>query len=185
MKNNKKFFVLQYTTKRELSRMDALTRLLNKETFETSVKKVLKRSSKKSGLLLIDFNDFKYINDTYGHLTGDQVLGITGERLIRCLKKGDLIGRIGGDEMMIFVKDIDAETLEKINKRVVLHLERPIKLQDTSFYPSISVGQMLISEWLPFDHLYDIVDKKMYRHKTIKKSQRSALFNLPDPAPDA
>lgn len=175
-----KFFVHQYFTKRELSRMDALTRLLNKKTFETSVKKVLKRSSKKNGLLLIDFNDFKYINDTYGHLAGDQVLAITGERLIRCLKKEDLIGRIGGDEMMILVKDIDAKTLETIKRRVVLHIERPVRIQDTLIYPSISVGQTLISEWLPFDHLYDIVDKKMYRHKTVKKGQKPAVFNLPD-----
>src|SRR5690606_24108555 len=89
------FFVYQYITKRELSRIDALTRLLNKKTFEQSVKKVLKNSSKTNGLLLIDFNDFKMINDTYGHLVGDKVLVITAERLVRCLKKGDLIGRIG------------------------------------------------------------------------------------------
>ncbi|SFC57502.1 diguanylate cyclase (GGDEF) domain-containing protein [Alkalibacterium subtropicum] len=177
------FFVLQYLKKRELSRTDALTRLLNKKTFEVSVKRVLKRSSRNNGLLLIDFNDFKRINDTHGHLVGDQVLTITAERLMHCLKKGDLIGRIGGDEMMILVKDIDAATLESIKERVIRHIEKPIVLNKHMINPSISVGQTLVSQWLPFDHLYDIVDKKMYRDKTVKKSRKAQLsisFDLPD-----
>lgn len=171
-------FVLQYYKKRELSRMDALTRLLNKKTFEISAKKVLKRSSKHNGLLLIDFNDFKSINDTHGHLIGDQVLTIAAERLIHCLKKEDLIGRIGGDEMMILIKDIDVQTLESIKDRVIQHIEKPILLNGNMISPSISVGQTLVSQWLPFEQLYDIVDKKMYRHKTIKKGGKPVSYRL-------
>lgn len=164
------FFVHQYITKRELSRIDALTRLLNKKTFEQSVKKVLKNSSKKNGLLLIDFNDFKLINDTHGHLIGDKVLVTTAERLIRCLKKGDLIGRIGGDEMMIFVRDIDSEqALESIAERVIERIEKQIVISNKRIQPSISIGHTLISEALPFDYIYDAVDKNMYKHKTTKK----------------
>lgn len=175
------FFTHQYFTKRELSRMDALTRLLNKKTFEQSVKRVMKYSSKKSGLLLIDFNDFKIINDTHGHLVGDKVLTISAERLVHCLKKSDLIGRIGGDEIMILIKDIDSEEeLETIKKRVINRLEKPILLKNQMVHPSISIGQTLISRWLPFDHLYDIVDKKMYTHKLVKKSDSSLLFKQTD-----
>lgn len=175
------FFVHQYFTIKELSKVDALTRLLNKRNFELSTKKVLKCSSKENGLLLIDFNDFKSINDTHGHLVGDRVLSITAERLVNSLKKEDLIGRIGGDEMMILVKDVDAETLECIKERVVLNVERPIVLKDVTIDPSISVGQTLVKDWLPFDHLYDIVDKKMYRHKTITKDdQKTVSFKIPD-----
>jgi len=175
------FFVYQYFTKRELSRTDALTHLLNKKTFEQSVKKILKFSLKKNGLLLLDFNDFKLINDTYGHLAGDNVLSITAERLSKCMKKGDLIGRIGGDEIMILVRDIESEEkLESIKNRIIQHIEQPIHLNDHMISPSISVGHTLISQWLPFDFLYESVDRKMYRHKSIKKSVYSQPINQSD-----
>ncbi|MFO8068823.1 MAG: diguanylate cyclase [Alkalibacterium sp.] len=174
-------FVHQYLTKRELSRTDALTCLLNKKTFEQSAKNVLKHSAKKNGLLLIDFNDFKLINDTHGHLVGDKVLAITADRLVHALKKSDLIGRIGGDEMMILVKDTESEEeLEKIKERVIERIEKPILYKNKIIHPSISVGHTLISQWLPFNHLYEIVDKKMYRDKTTKKIIAMSPFKQTD-----
>ncbi|WP_423189059.1 diguanylate cyclase domain-containing protein [Alkalibacterium sp. f15] len=175
------FFVHQYFTKRELSRIDALTCLLNKKTFEQSVKNVLRYSTKKNGLLLIDFNDFKLINDTHGHLVGDKVLAITAERLLHTLKKTDLIGRIGGDEIMILVKDMESEKeLETIKDRVIERIEKPILYNDKIIHPSISVGHTLISHLLPFNHLYEIVDKKMYRDKTTKKVIATSPFEQPE-----
>ncbi|OJF94179.1 diguanylate cyclase domain-containing protein [Alkalibacterium sp. 20] len=175
------FFVHQYITKRELSRTDELTHLLNKKTFEQSVTSVLRYSTKKNGLVLIDFNDFKLINDTHGHLVGDKVLAITAERILHTLKKSDLIGRIGGDEIMILVKDMESEKeLEKIKDRVIEQIEKPILFNNIIIHPSISVGHTLISHLLPFNHLYEIVDKKMYRDKTIKKVIPTLPFKQPD-----
>lgn len=168
------FFVYQYLTKRELSRIDALTGLLNKQTFEQSVKRVLKYSTKKNGLLLIDFNDFKLINDTHGHLVGDKVLNITAQRLGHCLKNGDIIGRIGGDEIMILVKDIHSEDeLEAISERIIDRIEKPILVGHKTALPSISIGHTYIKKWIPFEHIYDIVDIRMYQHKTLKKEENA------------
>ncbi|GEK90573.1 diguanylate cyclase domain-containing protein [Alkalibacterium kapii] len=166
------FFVLQYFKKRELSRIDALTQLLNKKTFEMLVKKILQRSKNKNGLLLMDFNNFKEINDTYGHLVGDHILTISAKRLMNCLKKGDVIGRIGGDEIMIFVKDVETEDLKVISERVVQQVEKPVSLNGSTIVPSVSIGFMLVERWLPFNEIYENVDKKMYREKSKKKMEK-------------
>ncbi|MGO1919675.1 MAG: sensor domain-containing diguanylate cyclase [Alkalibacterium gilvum] len=165
------FFTHQYFNKRELSRTDMLTQLLNKKTFELSAKKTLKKSRKKNGLLLIDFNDFKIINDTYGHLMGDQVLTISANRLKHSLKKQDIIGRIGGDEIMILVNDVTISELESIKNRIIQQVEKPICFHGLTITPSVSIGHTLISQWVPFEQLYDIVDKKMYRNKSKQKIQ--------------
>lgn len=163
-------FSMHYLTKRDLSRKDALTGLLNKHTFEVSAKKMLKHSTQKNGVLLIDFNDFKQINDEHGHLAGDKVLEESAKRMKDIVKRSDRIGRIGGDEFMILVKDVqNEENLEKIANRIVAHMEQPIFHSNRQIDPTVSVGCIITTNFEAFDSVYELVDKRMYKHKKISK----------------
>lgn len=69
---------------------------------------------KKFAVLFIDLDWFKEINDNYGHDVGDEVLVCAVKRIYKCLRKGDILGRIGGDEFAAILKDIsDREEIEK------------------------------------------------------------------------
>lgn len=90
---------------------DGLTGLLNRETFVARVSEVIdqKDYTKRHALIMLDIDEFKMHNDAYGHPYGDQVIQDTA-CLIDCfLRKGDLCGRMGGDEFMVFLKDITSE----------------------------------------------------------------------------
>ncbi|EXJ24479.1 diguanylate cyclase/phosphodiesterase (GGDEF & EAL domain) with PAS/PAC sensor(s) [Alkalibacterium sp. AK22] len=170
-------FTLQYVNKRELAHSDSLTGLLNKGTFEKTVRQLIKANTGQNGLLLIDFNDFKQVNDEYGHLAGDRVLIVCSRRITEVLKQTDQIGRIGGDEFMILVKDVRSEeNLEKIADRIVRHVEQPIEYKGCLIKPSVSIGYMMTTQLDLFENLYESVDKQMYRHKSVYK--RSADFML-------
>lgn len=160
-------FTLQYVNKRELARSDSLTGLLNKGTFEKTVRRLLRDTSRKNGLLLIDFNDFKQVNDEHGHLAGDRVLINCSRRITEVLKQTDQVGRIGGDEFMILVKDVRSEdNLQKIADRIVNHVEQPIEYKGTLIKPSVSIGYMMTTQLDIFENLYETVDKHMYTHKS-------------------
>lgn len=169
------FLTLQYLAKRDLSRKDALTGLLNKHTFENSVRRLIRYSTQKNGLLLIDFNDFKGINDRHGHLTGDKVLSMSARRMQDILKHSDKVGRIGGDEFMILVKDIrNEENLSKVAQRLIEEIEQPMELDHMTVRPTVSVGYILTSPSHAFENIYDLVDKRMYKHK--EESKETALI---------
>lgn len=87
---------------------DGMTGLLNRETFITCVSDVLQSqgASKRHALVILDIDQFKHINDTYGHPFGDLVIRETARLLKGFLRKSDICGRIGGDEFMVFLNDI-------------------------------------------------------------------------------
>lgn len=171
-------FTAQYITKRDLSRKDVLTGLLNKHTFELTARRLLKYSSQKTGILLIDFNDFKKINDENGHLAGDKVLIESARRMKDIVKHSDRVGRIGGDEFMVIVRDLkNEEDLEKIADRIIENLEQPILHHTKQIDLTVSVGFMMTTNTLAFEHFYDLVDKKMYKHKREHKSLGNLTTN--------
>lgn len=159
-------FSLKYVSKRELSRKDVLTGVFNKHTFENIAKRMIRYSSQKHGVFLIDFNEFKQINDQYGHLAGDTVLKVCSQRISDIVKKTDCVGRIGGDEFMIITMDVETEdNLEDIAKRIIAHVQKPVRFNDIIIRPSVSVGFSLTSNVDAFEQLYDSADKKMYENK--------------------
>lgn len=160
------FFSLQYMTKRELARKDPMTGVFNKYTFETIASRLIRYSSQSHAIFLIDFDNFKQINDEYGHLVGDYVLRTSSRRMREIVKKSDYVGRIGGDEFMIISKNIaNKDDLEKIASRITGHIEQPVRFNHYVINPSISVGYTLTSNTDTFEKLYDSVDKNMYENK--------------------
>ena len=86
----------------KLTQQDSLTGLLNRRAIESEVNKLL--TDKISGVfLMMDIDEFKYINDKYGHLTGDRTLVELSRIMELCFFRKDLIGRIGGDEYAVFM----------------------------------------------------------------------------------
>lgn len=164
------FFSLQYASKRELSRKDPLTGVFNKHTFENIASRLIRYSSQKNGIFLIDFDDFKQINDQHGHLAGDRVLKICSQRMREIVKKSDRVGRIGGDEFMIVTKNVEnEENLEKIAGRIRAHIQKPVRYDGKIIHPTVSVGYTLTSNVDVFEKLYDSADKKMYENKEQSK----------------
>lgn len=92
------------------SKTDALTGLLNKQATEEQISGIIRDAipSSAGALLMIDVDKFKLINDSYGHIAGDRVLMAIGQVVRNFFKGMDVIGRIGGDEFMVYLRLIDA-----------------------------------------------------------------------------
>lgn len=122
---------------------DPLTNVLNRRTFEYKVMNHMTEESAPSGaLVMLDLDDFKSINDQYGHLAGDTALKKLTEILTSTFRRRDLIGRLGGDEFLVFIKDAtDPEILDKRMNELYqsLHAAQPIPL-------SCSAGITMITD---------------------------------------
>jgi diguanylate cyclase (GGDEF)-like protein len=97
---------------------DALTAVLNRGAIFTQVQNELslcQQSTRPMSLLMCDIDHFKQINDTHGHLVGDEILRQISRRLVACLRSGDLVGRYGGEEFLILLKDSKNDVLRSLD----------------------------------------------------------------------
>lgn len=129
------------------------------------------------GIVLLDINDFKSINDRYGHLIGDQILEAVGKRLHDSVRSGN-IGRYGGDEFLIGLPGCDKEKTEKRAKDIAARLTAdPIATSGGEIRISICYGTAVHSNPVSLDSLIDIADKALYEQKNLrKKSMALALI---------
>ena len=117
---------------------DGLTNLPNRLMFRQQVEKALAERPRLA-LLVIDIDNFREINDTFGHKVGDGLLGQIGPRLRQQLGAGDLIARLGGDEFGILIRDADAGHAMKVAD-AVLRVERPFLIEGHPFEVTASIG---------------------------------------------
>jgi diguanylate cyclase (GGDEF)-like protein len=119
-------------TIRQLSLHDSLTGLANRRFMHENEKHLLaaaKRSGKQMAVLAVDLDDFKPVNDLYGHAAGDAVLVTSAERMKTLLRESDVIARFGGDEFVIVLGQVDdAAAAREVASRVVESLSQPIPL---------------------------------------------------------
>ena len=152
---------------RYLAQTDMLTGLRNRGSGEQKVKELLAKGQQ--GLFaLIDCDRFKSINDTYGHMVGDQVLIALAEAIAKGIHKGDIALRLGGDEFAIFMNNI--ENKEKANIRIQQVFDNVNKIHIPQIYDHpihISIGITFFYPESPveFDHLYQQADKALYESK--------------------
>jgi diguanylate cyclase (GGDEF)-like protein len=178
--------LLERTTRQAMH--DALTGLPNRLLLEDRLTQALaraRRESTKVGVLLLDLDSFKVVNDTFGHGVGDLVLWATAERLLGLLRRVDTAARLGGDEFVVVCPDVaDATEVADIARRVGEALARPLEVEGASIVTGASVGWTIAdgSEGDVRSLLHE-ADEAMYRVKR-RRSGRSQLSPSSEPVVD-
>ncbi|MCP5503037.1 MAG: diguanylate cyclase [Leptospiraceae bacterium] len=158
------------------SEEDILTGLPNRRLFDFFLGKCLSRADRNNqrvGILFIDLDDFKYVNDNYGHRTGDLILKQVAERFKKILRSEELIARQGGDEFIAVFVDVAETKLEEISKRFIKKITSPFYLLDKK---SIIIGCSIGISIYPEDgkdvtELIHNADLAMYEAKRTGKNQ--------------
>jgi diguanylate cyclase (GGDEF)-like protein len=150
---------------------DGLTGLLNRFGFKLHIDRVLdeaRRGGGRAGLLFVDLNDFKGVNDVHGHDVGDELIRQVAERLQALCRAGDEVARLGGDEFAIVLADVEHDgQLLAAEARVRDAFTEPLPLGDVSLLISASVGGGIWPEDGPtVKDLVRRADAAMYRNKT-------------------
>ncbi len=161
---------LEYFKKK--SRIDDLTKIFNKATFMDLLKDEIKRSvmlDYSLALLIIDIDDFKNINDTYGHMTGDKVLEALGRVLSDALRKNDIVARFGGEEFTALLPQVD----EKQALAVASKLHQRIAESKFPNVPGItvSIGCSLYTPRETLENFIDRADIALYTAKSSGKNR--------------
>ncbi len=147
---------------------DPLTGVLNRRGFEKDATRRLSESddSATGALLFIDLNEFKQINDAYGHEIGDELLAIAAERLRTSLRSCDIIGRPGGDEFVALVPDVKGDVAEKLATRLTKSLEQIYLIGELKLDCAASIGLALYPDHAStLTGLLRAADQAMYRAK--------------------
>ena len=165
------FCINHYQTIREAAKLDPLTEVYNKRYFEKYVTKRIKESNKYHGLILIDLNKFKNINDTMGHPIGDKVLKEATNRIRACIGNNDKLGRIGGDEFFIFVYNVkNKEKLFDIMNSIKNNMKIPMNFGEHKVELTCSLGVAIYNEdGKTYSELYNVADKRMYDNKITRE----------------
>ena len=166
---------------REKAERDALTQLLNKETTRQTVSDAMSGGEGElSALMVLDLDNFKHINDTYGHLYGDAVLTQVGAALKKLFRENDIIGRVGGDEFVVYMRGIPSKEL--LHRRCEVMLETFSALLG-EMAPTLNVSCSIGAAFYPhhgedYMTLFRHADEALYRAKTSGK----ATYAVYDPS---
>jgi diguanylate cyclase (GGDEF)-like protein/PAS domain S-box-containing protein len=157
---------------------DQLTGVGNRQLLEQSLDDAIRTAWNERtplAVLFLDVDDFKSINDRFGHAAGDMVLTELAARLTRGVRAGDVVGRIGGDEFVAICADADQEAAEAIAERILAMTQDPITVDSGLISPSVSVG---VSLYRPQEdprpapeHLLVRADGAMYESKGAGKNR--------------
>jgi diguanylate cyclase (GGDEF)-like protein/PAS domain S-box-containing protein len=125
-----------------------------------------RREDQPLALLYLDFDDFKQVNDAFGHSVGDMLLSQVAHRMRGCVRDSDTVGRMGGDEFMLVLRDIDPERAAAVAEKIRAALEQPFMLAGRRVSISVSIG---MANWPGHGddsaHLIEHADRAMYAAK--------------------
>jgi len=160
---------------------DVVTGLPNRALFLDRLQSVVDRLKRHpqmtAAVLFIDIDDFKFVNDCYGHATGDLLIKEMGNRLRACMRSDGTIARMGGDEFTILVEDVtDPSDAIRVAERIQSSLARPFLLGEHEIFKSASIGIALASPDTPAEAVLQNADIAMYRAKSQGKAC-SELFD--------
>ncbi len=124
-----------------LAYMDSLSNLPNRIFLLDAMESYFHRPGGKAALLFVDTDNFKYINDTLGHKSGDILIRQASERLQSVMRQGDMLSRLGGDEFVVFIKDVEdrAEVLN-LAESILRSFRRSFLIGESNLYISVSIG---------------------------------------------
>lgn len=154
----------------QLAREDSLTGLPNRRCIDERLVQTLaecKRSGEAFAVIMADINDFKLVNDRFGHSAGDRLLHGLAERLQDAVREADFAGRLGGDEFLVIARPVESKAaLEQVVSRLRSSMEGPLAIPGGSFNVTVSIGAVVSpagSETA--DQLLGAADAEMYRDK--------------------
>lgn len=167
---------LSYQKAKTLAETDSLTNLPNRYYFEETLKSTIttiKRSKNTIALLLIDLDNFKFVNDSYGHDIGDILLKKVVNRISSCLRGDELFSRLGGDEFSITLSHLhSAVDASKVAKRIIAVLKKPFAIAETIIQTSASIGIAISNgDTLTSEEMVKHADIAMYRAKNQGRNQ--------------
>jgi diguanylate cyclase (GGDEF)-like protein len=150
-------------------RKDPLTGLPDRDELMSQLRAKLHRvpiSKQRFAVLFIDVNEFKPVNDRFGHLVGDQVIQEVAQRLAGCVRSGDLLARFGGDEFVVLVNDVVGSGVRAVVNRIRAAFKPPFHLPGGETQLSVGVGVAEPSILYPSaEHLLQAADQAMYADK--------------------
>lgn len=155
---------------------DLLTGLANRRLLADHMEQAIgfaQRHERLVGVVVIDLDRFKFVNDSLGHDAGDQMLKMVAQRLTTCMRKTDTIARLGGDEFVLILSDQEsAEAASDTLQRVKEDLSRPYQIDDRSAFVTCSIGLAFYpTDGGDLDTLMRCADTAMYRAKEQGKNQ--------------
>ena len=170
---------------------DALTDLPNRLLFQEQLEQAIaraRRGNQAVAVLFVDLDDFKLVNDSHGHTTGDELLRVVADRLRDAVRATDVVARLGGDEFLVLVADIDlegaAEAAERVAANIRAALSAPVLLALGELYTHASIGASLYpADADSAEELLSKADIAMYRAKHAERlALRPAIVSSLDAA---
>jgi diguanylate cyclase (GGDEF)-like protein len=172
---------------------DPLTALPNRILFRDRLAQEVANASaglSRGALLYIDLDHFKRVNDSVGHIAGDQMLTIVAQRLRSCVKEGDTVARLGGDEFTVILRNVaDPDAARTVGERIIESLRLPVNIGGRDHFVCASIGITLFpDDGSTIDDLMRNADTAMYRAKDLGRGC-TTFFDLdmsgkPPPATD-
>lgn len=157
---------------------DALTGIPNRATFDRRLQECIDfclLHDSKAVLIYIDLDQFKPINDTYGHQAGDIVLTTVANRLRHLVRSSDTVARLGGDEFAILFEQCDPARIDPIVDRVGAVIREPIAVFDNSLSVDCSIGKVVCpDDGLHPEQLSHKADERMYKQKRGENGNRAS-----------
>jgi diguanylate cyclase (GGDEF)-like protein len=146
---------------------DSLTGVLNRAAFATLVDAYLKETRDPNGaLLVIDADNFKSINDSYGHDRGDEALRMIASAMRSLLRSPDLVGRLGGEEFGVFLPGSDAGNAAIVGERIRKNVFDSVFVPGTQPHQlSVSIGGAAFNHTIEFHDLFRLADQQLYAAK--------------------
>ncbi|WP_420599081.1 EAL domain-containing protein [Neptuniibacter sp.] len=163
----------------KLAYYDPLTALPNRRSLQERLENALnscKRTEQLGAVVFIDLDNFKNLNDTKGHNTGDQLLILVAGRLVQCVRNADMVARLGGDEFVVVLENLGAEeelaidTVRRIVEKINMSLSFPFAIGKDNYLTSCSAGVTLFGRDELVDDVMKRSDMAMYQAKSSGKN---------------
>ena len=167
---------------RRLAATDALTGLANRRSFSEAFRRELARCTRSGtplAVVMLDLDDFKSINDTWGHSAGDDVLRLVARHAQQCVRQGDLVARLGGDELALLLPDTDPHEARAIGGRIRDSVAPTSTDSAVRAGPAIgvSLGVAVAPRAASVQQVLAEADRDLYRDKAARKSMRAPSAN--------
>lgn len=159
---------------RHIATHDSLTglpsRILFRDRLEVALSRA-KRFGEELAVLMVDLDNFKRINDTLGHHSGDEALIVTAQRLKESVRKTDTVARMGGDEFIVILSDIQSSNVDEVAETILANISAPISLGSHEVCITASIGLCIATHESDVVSLLKQTDIALYKSKAEGKNQ--------------